>query len=139
MFNLLRFKKNRIISAYNNSNKIVANSSYTKDLMQVSLNINREKIKIIHPGIDIYKDFISDSDEERIKTENREKLTSRSVENEIQKLKKIIFEKEQINGLMRNEYSELTILHDSLFKRRRKRRPNQTSNFESSYNTFSDH
>jgi len=68
MFNLLRFKKNRIISSYNNSNKIIANSSYTKDLMQVSLNIEREKIKVIHPGIDIYRDFISPADEKRIKS-----------------------------------------------------------------------
>lgn len=65
--NLLRFKKNRIISAYTNSNKIIANSSYTKDLMQVSLGIQREKIEVIHPGIDIYKDFISNYDEIRIK------------------------------------------------------------------------
>ena len=67
VFNLVRFKKNRIISAYSNSDEIIANSSYTKDLMQVSLNIKREKIKIIHPGIDIYRDFISASDEHRIK------------------------------------------------------------------------
>ena len=64
---LIRFKKKRIISSYKNSNKIIANSSYTKDLMQVSLNIKREKIKVIHPGIDIYKDFISPTDEIRIK------------------------------------------------------------------------
>ena len=67
IFNLVRFKKKRIISAYKNSNEIIANSSYTKDLMQVSLDIKREKIKIIHPGIDIYKDFISLSDEAKIK------------------------------------------------------------------------
>jgi len=67
MFNQLRFKKNRIMSAYSNSNKIIANSSYTKDLMEVSLNIERKKIKVIHPGIDIYKDFISSEDERKIK------------------------------------------------------------------------
>ena len=67
MFNLVRFKKNRIVSSYKNSDKIIANSSYTKDLMQVSLNIKREKIKVIHPGIDIYKDFISNLDEAKIK------------------------------------------------------------------------
>ncbi len=67
IFNLLRFKKNRIIAAYKNANQIIANSSYTKDLMQISLNLDREKIKIIHPGIDIYRDFISASDEARIK------------------------------------------------------------------------
>ena len=67
VFNLLRFKKKRITTAYNNSDRIIANSSYTKDLMQVSLNIEREKIRIIHPGIDIYRDFISITDESRIK------------------------------------------------------------------------
>ncbi len=67
VFNTLRFKKNRIISAYSNSNQIIANSSYTKDLMEVSLNINRKKIKVIHPGIDIYRDFISNEDETKIK------------------------------------------------------------------------
>ena len=67
MFNQLRFKKNRIMYAYSNSNRIIANSSYTKDLMEVSLNIKREKIKVIHPGIDIYRDFISIEDEKRIK------------------------------------------------------------------------
>jgi len=67
MFSKLRFKKNRIMSAYSNSTHIIANSSYTKDLMEVSLNIRREKIKIIHPGIDIYKNYISSIDESRIK------------------------------------------------------------------------
>ena len=34
IFNLLRFKKNRIIASYSNSDQIIANSSYTKDLME---------------------------------------------------------------------------------------------------------
>ena len=67
LFNLLRFKKNRIISSYRNADQIIANSSYTKDLMQVTLNIPEEKIKIIHPGIDIYREFISTADETKIK------------------------------------------------------------------------
>ena len=67
LLNIFRFKKRRIISAYKNANKIIANSSYTKDLMQVLLSIQNDKILIIHPGIDVYKDFISVSDESRIK------------------------------------------------------------------------
>jgi phosphatidylinositol alpha-1,6-mannosyltransferase len=35
--------------------------------MHVSLNIERDKINVIHPGIDIYGDFISNADERRIK------------------------------------------------------------------------
>ena len=67
IFNILRFKKNRIISSYRNADQIIANSSYTKDLMHVALNIVEEKIKIIHPGIDIYREFISTTDETKIK------------------------------------------------------------------------
>ena len=66
MLDILRFKKNRIFKAYSNSSHIIANSNYTKDLMEISLNIKREKIKVIHPGIDIYKDFISDEDDKKI-------------------------------------------------------------------------
>ena len=68
IFNALRIKKKRIVLSYNNSYKIIANSSYTKDLMQASLNIKRDKITVIHPGIDIYKNFISTADETRIKS-----------------------------------------------------------------------
>ena len=67
ILNYFRFKKRRIISSYKNANKIIANSSYTKDLMQVLLNIKNEKIMIIHPGIDVYEDFISISDQSKIK------------------------------------------------------------------------
>ncbi len=63
----LNIKKRRIIKSYANSHKIAANSAYTRDLMIASLNINYEKIKIIHPGIDIYEDFISDEDRENVK------------------------------------------------------------------------
>ena len=73
MINIIRFKKNRILSAYSNSSHIIANSNYTKDLMNVSLNIKRDKIKVVHPGIDIYKDFISNTDEKRISEIIKEK------------------------------------------------------------------
>ena len=55
------YKKNkqiRIYNSYMNANKIVANSSYTKELLLESLSIDKNKIKIIHPGIDIYNEFI---------------------------------------------------------------------------------
>ncbi len=63
----LNVKKRRIIKSYANCQKIAANSAYTKDLMIASLKINSDKIKIIHPGIDIYEDFISDEDRENFK------------------------------------------------------------------------
>ena len=34
--------------------------------MHVSLKIDYQKIEVIHPGIDIYDGFISDSDKQRI-------------------------------------------------------------------------
>jgi phosphatidylinositol alpha-1,6-mannosyltransferase len=58
MLNILRFKKRRIINAYNNVYKIIANSTYTKDLMLAFLKIERKKIQIIHPGIDVYRESI---------------------------------------------------------------------------------
>ncbi len=67
MLDGLRFKKNRIIGSYKNIYKIIANSNYTRDLMNASLRIDIDKIKIIHPGIDIYEDFISQEDEENVK------------------------------------------------------------------------
>ena len=67
MLDVLRFKKNRIINSYKNVFKIIANSNYTRDLMNASLKIDLDKIKIIHPGIDIYEDFISQDDEENVK------------------------------------------------------------------------
>ena len=63
----LNIKKRRIIKSYTNCQKIVANSAYTRDLMVASLKISSDKIKIIHPGIDIYEDFISDEDRENVK------------------------------------------------------------------------
>ena len=66
MLDLLRFKRNRIKSSYKDVYKIIANSSYTKDLMQASLKINTKLIDVIHPGIDVYDDFISDEDRENV-------------------------------------------------------------------------
>ncbi len=63
----LNIKKRRIIKSYENCHKIAANSAYTRDLMIASLNISSDKIKIIHPGIDIYEDFISNEDRENVK------------------------------------------------------------------------
>ncbi len=58
----LNIKKRRIIKSYSNCETIAANSTYTRDLMVASLNINSKKIKIIHPGIDVYEDFINEED-----------------------------------------------------------------------------
>ena len=66
MLDLLRFKRNRIKNSYKNVYKIIANSSYTKDLMQASLKIDTDLIEIIHPGIDVYDDFISDEDRDNV-------------------------------------------------------------------------
>ena len=52
------YKQKRIYSAYSVANKIAANSIYTKELLKESLRINESKIKVIHPGIDIYDKFI---------------------------------------------------------------------------------
>jgi phosphatidylinositol alpha-1,6-mannosyltransferase len=66
MFDLLRFKKKRILKSYKGVYKILANSNYTKDLMQVTLKIDFKKIEIIHPGVDVYKDFISKGDKQYV-------------------------------------------------------------------------
>ena len=66
MLDLLRFKKNRIMNSYRDVFKIIANSSYTRDLMQASLKIDTKQIKIIHPGIDVYDDFITDDDKRNV-------------------------------------------------------------------------
>ena len=63
----LNIKKRRIIKSYENCYKIAANSAYTRDLMIASLKISSDKINIIHPGIDIYKYFISDEDRDNVK------------------------------------------------------------------------
>ena len=51
-------KQSRICSSYMNAKNIAANSNYTKELLMVSLNIDKNKIKVIHPGIDVYDKFI---------------------------------------------------------------------------------
>ena len=58
------YKKNkqiRIYNSYMNAKKIAANSNYTKELLIESLNIDKNKIKVIHPGIDVYDKFIQES------------------------------------------------------------------------------
>jgi len=67
MISTIRFKRKRIIKSYQNVYKIIANSNYTKDLMQASLKIDGKKIKIIHPGIDVYREFISNEEKKFIK------------------------------------------------------------------------
>ncbi len=67
MIDILRFKKNRIIKSYRDVYKIIANSNYTKDLMLASLKIDEKKILIIHPGIDVYREFISIKEQKNIK------------------------------------------------------------------------
>lgn len=73
MIDMFRFKKKRIIKSYENVYKIIANSNYTKDLMQASLKIDSKRILIIHPGIDVYHEFISKEEHEYVKkiTHNR--------------------------------------------------------------------
>jgi phosphatidylinositol alpha-1,6-mannosyltransferase len=66
MIGTFGFKKNRIIKSYKDVYKIIANSNYTKDLMQASLNIDKNRIQIIHPGIDVYREFISNEEKEFI-------------------------------------------------------------------------
>ncbi len=60
-------KKRRIINSYLNCQTIIANSTYTRDLMIASLKISHQKIKIIHPGIDIYEDFIQEKDRKSVR------------------------------------------------------------------------
>ena len=66
MLDLMRFKKNRIMKSYKGVFKILANSSYTKDLMQASLKIDTNLIQIVHPGIDVYDDFITEEDKKNV-------------------------------------------------------------------------
>ena len=61
-------KKRRIVNSYKNCNIIAANSTYTRDLMIASLRMSSEKITIIHPGIDVYKDFIQDEDRDSVRS-----------------------------------------------------------------------
>ena len=60
-------KQIRIYSSYMNANSIVANSNYTKELLVESLSIDRNKIRIIHPGIDVYDKFIEKSTISKVK------------------------------------------------------------------------
>ena len=64
---IFNIKQRRIIKSYSKCKKIAANSTYTKDLMVASLKISSQKISIIHPGIDVYKDFINEEDRSLIR------------------------------------------------------------------------
>lgn len=66
-----KLKNKRVRNSYRKSNVIIANSNYTKDLMSASLNIEPIKIKIIHPGIDVYKEHITLKDKNKIDTLSR--------------------------------------------------------------------
>ena len=50
-----------------NAKNIVANSNYTKELIVESLSIDRNIIKVIHPGIDIYEEFIQEKTISKVK------------------------------------------------------------------------
>ena len=61
------YKINRIKRSYNKVYSIIANSNYTKELIIDSLDINESKIRIVHPGIDLYETRINDNDVIEIK------------------------------------------------------------------------
>jgi phosphatidylinositol alpha-1,6-mannosyltransferase len=69
-FNILnihkKYKQIRRIKSYNNTKKIIANSHYTKELLIESLSIDKNKIHVIHPGIDVYAEFINKASTIRI-------------------------------------------------------------------------
>ena len=67
MIDIFRFKKKRIIKSYKDVYKIIANSNYTKELMLASLKIDSKQIRIIHPGIDVYSEFISNDEHQYVK------------------------------------------------------------------------
>ncbi len=46
----------RVIEVLNNVEKVIANSEYTKNLA-INNGVNKEKIKVIHPGIDLPKEL----------------------------------------------------------------------------------
>ena len=67
-FNLFNFykhyKNNRISKSFNKADKVIANSSYTKNLLTKSVNMEPGKVQIIHPGIELNKnDFDANVDD----------------------------------------------------------------------------
>ena len=60
--NIRYLKNNRVKKSYQKAEIILANSQYTKDLMIASIDIDHKKIFIVHPGIDVYYDKVSDLD-----------------------------------------------------------------------------
>lgn len=109
LFDFIRIKKNRIIKSYKNVYKIIANSNYTRDLMHASLKIDFEKIKIIHPGIDVYKDFISLNDENNVNNliKGRRPIVSTLARVEERKGHKFII---NAVSILVNEYPDLVYL-----------------------------
>ncbi len=109
MIDTLRFKKKRIINSYKDVYKIIANSNYTKDLMQASLKINHDKIKIIHPGIDVYSEFISNNEKKYVQDiiGNRQPVITTLAR--VEKRKGHIFIINAINEI-KNKYPDLIYL-----------------------------
>ena len=53
IFNFHKSQKNiRISKSYDKANKIIANSTYTKNLLTKTFNIESDRIHIIHPGVE---------------------------------------------------------------------------------------
>ena len=61
-----KYKKNRILKSFNKAQIIVANSYYTQNLIK-GLKVNPNKIKIIHPGIEIFDGSISEDISDKVK------------------------------------------------------------------------
>ena len=63
-----RIKRQRVKSTFKFATKIIGSSTYTKDLLQASLSIDGDKIIVIHPGVDVYKKEINQSDINKIES-----------------------------------------------------------------------
>ena len=61
-----RYKKNRILKSFNKAKIIVANSNYTQNLIK-GLNVDPNKIKIIHPGIESFDGKIKEDISDKVK------------------------------------------------------------------------
>ena len=70
-FNIFNFHKHyknlRIIKSFKKADLIIANSSYTKNLLINNVKINSDKIKIIHPGVEFNKDKFDINIDNKIK------------------------------------------------------------------------
>ena len=61
-----RLKRYRVKNTFKFATKIIGSSSYTKELLHASLSIDKNKIIVIHPGVDVYKKEIKQSDVDKI-------------------------------------------------------------------------